>query len=314
GGLRLELGGRLHERDERQVHIDAVIAPGVFLELADRFQEGQPLDVADGAPDLDDDDVGVAGDLADGRLDLVGDVRDDLDGPAEIVAAALLLDDRVVDLARRYVVLAADATRGEALVVAEVEVGLAAVVSHEDLAVLVRAHGPPFGVYVGIHLLQRHAEPARLQERPDRGRCQALAQRRDDAAGHEDVFRGQLILLSLAIVGRAPLPSRGSPGCRRDARPAPRPAHGPPPGRAGRRGRPRRRRPGTRGAGRCRQTSRAPRAGRPHPRARARRARGGRARGAAARARWVPRPGRAPRRAPRRSRARAGRRAGGHAR
>ena len=140
GGLGLQLGGRLHERHERQVDVEHVVAPDVLPELADRLQERQALDVADGAADLDDDDVGVARHPADGRLDLVGDVRDDLHGAPQVVAAPLLLDDREVDLAGGDVVVAGHPRRGEALVVAEIEIGLAAVVGDEDLAVLVGAH------------------------------------------------------------------------------------------------------------------------------------------------------------------------------
>ncbi len=58
-GLRLQLGGRLHEGHEGEVHVDDVLAPDVLPELADGLQEGQALDVADGAAHLDDDDVGV---------------------------------------------------------------------------------------------------------------------------------------------------------------------------------------------------------------------------------------------------------------
>jgi hypothetical protein len=43
------------------------------------------------------------------RLDLVGDVRDHLHGLAEVVAAALLGDDGVVDLAGGEVVAASAA-------------------------------------------------------------------------------------------------------------------------------------------------------------------------------------------------------------
>ncbi len=60
GGLRLQLGRRLHVRHEGQMHVDDVLAPDVLPELADGLQEREPLDVADGAADLDDDDVGVA--------------------------------------------------------------------------------------------------------------------------------------------------------------------------------------------------------------------------------------------------------------
>ena len=81
------------------------------------------------------------GDLADAGLDLVGDVGDELDGLAEVVAAALLADDGVEDLAGGQVVDAGEDAGGEALVVAEVEVGLGAVVEHVDLAVLVGRHG-----------------------------------------------------------------------------------------------------------------------------------------------------------------------------
>ena len=86
--LGLGLAGRLQVRDQRQVDVQAVLLADVEGELADRFQERQALDVADGAADLGDDHVDVVGgQLADGRLDLVGDVRDDLDRPAQVVAA-----------------------------------------------------------------------------------------------------------------------------------------------------------------------------------------------------------------------------------
>ena len=94
------------------------------------------------------------GDLAHGVLDLVGDVRDDLDGLAEVVAAALLGDDLLVDAAGGEVVVARELGVGEALVVAEVEVGLGAVVGDEDLAVLEGRHGAGVDVEVGVELHQ----------------------------------------------------------------------------------------------------------------------------------------------------------------
>ena len=57
--LRLELAGRADERHERQVDVERVVAPDVLAELADRLEEGQALDVADRAADLDEDDVDV---------------------------------------------------------------------------------------------------------------------------------------------------------------------------------------------------------------------------------------------------------------
>ena len=61
-------------------------------ELADRFQKRQTFDVAGGAADFRDDDVGLGlvGKLADPVFDFVGDVRNDLHGVAEVIAAAFL--------------------------------------------------------------------------------------------------------------------------------------------------------------------------------------------------------------------------------
>jgi len=68
--------------------------------LTDRFEKRQRFDVADRAADLDDTDLRPArfGDARDVGFDLVGDVRDHLNGRPEVGAAALLLDDRLVDL------------------------------------------------------------------------------------------------------------------------------------------------------------------------------------------------------------------------
>ena len=123
------------------------------------------------------------------RLDLVGDVRDDLDGVAEVLAAALLGDDLVVDLTGRHVGRAVQVDVEEALVVTDVEVGLGAVVGDEDLTVLERVHRPRVDVEVGVELLHRHAQAAGPQKMSEAGGREALAERRGDAPGHEDVFR-----------------------------------------------------------------------------------------------------------------------------
>src|SRR5262249_9402454 len=136
--LGLRLAGSLEKRHQRQVDVQAILLADIEGELADGLEKGQPLDVADGAADLGDDNIDVlGGEAVDSRLDLVGDVRDDLDGATEVVAAALLLDDGLVDLARGVVAVAAERRVGKALVVAEVEVRFGAVVEDIHLAVLI---------------------------------------------------------------------------------------------------------------------------------------------------------------------------------
>jgi hypothetical protein len=165
-----------------------------------------------GAADFHDHDVGFLAELIDDALDLVGDVRDDLHGLAQVITAALAVDHPLVDLPGGVVVAPRSLKAGEALVVSQIEIGFGAVVGDEDLAMLERAHRAGIDVEIGVELLQGHAVAPALEQAADRGAGQALAQRRDHAAGHDDVF-GHRVLLADPIArarSRTPAGSRGS--------------------------------------------------------------------------------------------------------
>ena len=171
------------------MHVEDVLAAHVLAELADRLEEREDLDVADGPADLGDHDVDlVVGEADDPFLDLVGDVRDDLDRLAEVRAPALLGQDLLVDRAGGGVRLLGERDVHEALVVPEVEVGLAAVVGDEHLAVLERVHRAGVDVDVRVELLHRDPQPPALQQPPERRGGQPLPEARRDASGHEDVL------------------------------------------------------------------------------------------------------------------------------
>ena len=189
-GLGLQFAGGAQVGHERHVDEHHLVRADLEGELAHGLEERQPLDVARRAADLGDEHVDAVAGLLDALLDLVGDVRDHLHGLAEVVAAALLLDHRLVDLARGEVVEPRQPARGEPLVVAEVEIGLRAVVEHVDLAVLERAHRARIDVEVGIELLDAHPQPAHLEQRAQRRRRQPLAQRGNHAARDKNVFHG----------------------------------------------------------------------------------------------------------------------------
>ena len=78
------------------VHEGTVFAPDLVAQLPDGFEEGQRFDVSYGAADLDDLEVGLFrfSERADPRFDLVGDMRDHLNGLPEVVAAPLLREHR----------------------------------------------------------------------------------------------------------------------------------------------------------------------------------------------------------------------------
>ena len=66
-------------------------------QLANGFEERQALDIADRAADLAQDEILVRDVGLDEFLDAVGDVRNDLDGGAQIFAAPLASDYGRID-------------------------------------------------------------------------------------------------------------------------------------------------------------------------------------------------------------------------
>jgi hypothetical protein len=193
-------------------------------ELAHGLQEGEALDVARRAADLGDEHVHVLAAGVDALLDLVGDVRDHLHGLAEIHPAPLLLDDALVDLARAQAVQAGKFPAREALVVAQVEVRLGAVLQHIHLAVLVRAHRPRVDVQVGVEFLDADGQAPELKQRAERRRREPLAKRGNHSAGHEDVFHPRGINVCARAAqdsSNGPVPAAALPEQEPDRRGAP---------------------------------------------------------------------------------------------
>ena len=114
----------------------------------------------------------------------------DLDGLAEVVAAALLGDDLLVDSAGGEVVVAAEVGVSEALVVAQVEIGLGAVVGDENFAVLEGRHRAGVDVQVRVELHQVDLKPPAFKQTADRGRGQPLAQTGHNSTRHKNVLGG----------------------------------------------------------------------------------------------------------------------------
>jgi hypothetical protein len=171
-------------------------------DLPCRLEKGLRLDVTYGAADFGDDDirpvaVGVRlGHRQDAALDLVGDMRDHLDGVTEVFTSAFFGDHRRIHLAGGHIRRTGQVAVEKAFVVPDVEVGLGAVLGDENLAVLKRVHGARVDVEVRVELLHRHLQPARGQKLPEATRGQSLAERRHDAAADEEMFGGGLRMLT----------------------------------------------------------------------------------------------------------------------
>ena len=157
--------------------VDRVVARQLVLELADRLEERQALDVAYRAADLDQHEVVVVVAGKDEVLDGIGDVRHHLDGRAEIIAAPLLGQDVLVDAPGGDVVGLGGRPPREAFVMAEIEIGLGAVIRHEDFAVLIRRHRAWIEVEIGVELAKPNLVTAGLKQGAQSCRCQTLTER-----------------------------------------------------------------------------------------------------------------------------------------
>lgn len=173
-------------------HVDTRKPPRAHLvgKLPQGLDEGSGLDVTHGTAKLDEAHIGLVGaavdwdatDALEPRLDRVGDVRHHLHGFAQVVSAPLPFQHRGVDLAGGHVGLASQVDVEKAFIVAQIEVGLSAVVRDKHLPVLEGRHGAGVNVEVGVYLDRGDTEAATLEEDADGRRRDAFAKARDNAA------------------------------------------------------------------------------------------------------------------------------------
>jgi hypothetical protein len=139
---RLRLLLAVDDGHVRNVDLEEIVLAGAAAQMRHGLDEGHALDVTDSSTELDDAHIrhfvgivnGYLRNLDDPVLDGIGDVRHDLHRLAQVVALALALDDVLVDFARGDVIIASQGDVEVALVVAEIEVDLAAVGEDKDLA------------------------------------------------------------------------------------------------------------------------------------------------------------------------------------
>ena len=147
-----------------QVRKQGVVASQLAAHLTDGFQKRQRFDVADRAADFNDGHIVTRRAFVDAAFDFVGNVRDDLNRAAEVVAAAFFGDDVFVHLPRAEAVAAGHGGVDETFVVSQVEVGFRAVVGHEHFAVLERTHRAGIDVDIRVELEHGHVQTARFED------------------------------------------------------------------------------------------------------------------------------------------------------
>ena len=185
--LGLDLARGLDEGYVREVNHHHVLAPFLQPDLPDGLEEGHALDVAHRSADLAQDNIHPRlREVPEAGFDLVGDMRDHLHGPAEVIPVPFLPQHLPIDFARGEIAFPGGGLPGEPLVVAQVQVRLGPVVGHIDLAVLVGTHGSGIHIEIGIHLDHADRQPPADQQPAQRRGGEALPKRGNHAAGDKD--------------------------------------------------------------------------------------------------------------------------------
>ena len=164
GRLGFDFAGGSNVGNVAQVGEQGVVASQLAAHLTDGFQKRQRFNVADRTADFDDGHIVTCRAFVDAAFDFVGNVRDDLNRAAEVVAAAFFGDDVFVHLPRAEAVAAGHGGVDETFVVSQVEVGFRAVVGDEHFAVLERAHRAGIDVDIRVELEHGHVQTARFED------------------------------------------------------------------------------------------------------------------------------------------------------
>ena len=190
GGLGLVLVGAPEEGHQGHMDEKAVFPAHLQANLPHRLQEGLGLNVAGGAADFRNHHVRIRllSHPVDKLLDLPGNVGNHLDGGAQVLTLALLVQHIPIHPSGGEVGEAIEIFVDETLIVAQIQVRLRTVLGDKHLAVLVGAHGARVHIDIGVQLLGRYLQASGFQQ-PSQGGCgNALAQAGHHAAGYKNIL------------------------------------------------------------------------------------------------------------------------------
>ena len=156
------------------MHENATLRAKFIAHLPDGFQEGQAFNIAHRATDFDQHEIIAIGFGLDHFLDLVGDVRNHLHRPAQVISAPFRRNHIRIDAPRGPVIRLARMHAGEAFIMAKIKIGFRAIIGDENLPMLIGAHRPRIDIEVGVKLAQPNLVTARLQQRAERSGSDTL--------------------------------------------------------------------------------------------------------------------------------------------
>ena len=171
----LLFANRSHNWDKRYVNKRNMFSTDTELELAKCFKIRCAFDIANSATKFNDANVRrffttvsrPVSDINDPILYCIGDVWNDLNGLAEIVATSFCFEDLGEDFSSRKVVISSKIKIEETFVIAKVQVDFATVIKDENFSVLEWTHCSSIAVEIRVNFDGSDSQPSTLEENAD---------------------------------------------------------------------------------------------------------------------------------------------------
>ena len=159
------------------MNVDGIFFTHIRSELAYCFQKRQTFNIADRTADFHNDDINTIRRQFDACFNLIGDMRNHLDGSPQIITPPFFGNDRVVNLARGEIIVATQMRMGKSFIVPKVQISFGAIIGHKDFAMLKWVHGSGIDIDIGIQLLECYRKPPAFKECTDGCRGKPLTKR-----------------------------------------------------------------------------------------------------------------------------------------
>ena len=134
---------------------DRIFPPNIMLELTDCFQEWLAFNITYGATHFNNSNMGFIFIIITVKtaFDLIGDMRNYLNGASAKVSASFFVKNRPVNLTGCNIGILGQALINESFIVTKIQVCLSTVIRYKNFTVLDRVHGTWVNVNVWIKFL-----------------------------------------------------------------------------------------------------------------------------------------------------------------
>ena len=135
-----------------------VLLPNFQCHLTDRLQERLALNIANRSADFRNHNISsrLFSDRIYKSLDLIGNVRNDLHGIAQILAAALFVQHVPVDLSCRQIGILIQIFIDKSFIVSQIQISFCTVFGYINFAVLIGAHCSRVYIDIWVKFLCRN--------------------------------------------------------------------------------------------------------------------------------------------------------------